>query len=92
MRQLSWQEKRTKIYQLMRAISDHYGGDVKSLLDEYFLNRIEHHKQGLDSLLKTLEDIVERDGIILKETRRPATNAVCSTCGYRPVFCRCHGL
>lgn len=79
--------KRLKLYFLMKAVSNYYGGDVKKWLDDYFLNIAHLNRHSLDKLIRALEDIVKTDRIPLPE--RHGDVILTCKCGFMGAFCRC---
>lgn len=49
--------KRAKIFELIKKVSDHYSGDEINWLRAYALERVLHHKDNLDPLLECFLDL-----------------------------------
>jgi len=53
----SWNDKRTKLIELIKNISNRYGSDEKEFLDDYIFEVVDKYKMEMDMALICFEDI-----------------------------------
>lgn len=88
--QLSWKEKKTKLYFLINAISDCYGADNPEWLREYCKEIISNYKNNLEEVLECFENAAQltkcNDLVEISNKSLLNTN-ICPLCKYVPPFC-----
>jgi len=87
----SWKEQKNKLCNLIKMISDHYGGDDLDFLRSYCAEVINTYKDDLKTALQCFEDIAKIAGINTSVVRLkiPFNSNVCCLCKYMPTFCFC---
>lgn len=86
----SWIDQRNELCDLIKKISDGYGGDDKDWLMSYVRDIIEKNKNDLEVPLMCFRELAEQLKYYPDKTPErpsPKTN-ICNVCGYVPPFCR----
>lgn len=87
---LSWKDKKNRIYDLVKLISESHEGDYEDFLNEYCSEIIHKHKSNLDLPLKCFQKIITDNKFVGKYiTKNEIDICVCQKCKYVAPFCRC---
>jgi hypothetical protein len=85
----SWKDQKDELCNLIKQVSDAYGGDEKDWLRQYAKDILEIHKEDLDKPILALRDISR--GIYKKHPEsqnKPVKTNICPTCLHVAPFCR----
>lgn len=74
----SLEDKRNKIKDLIKNISNDFGGDIEVWTDSYIKDVLIDNKNDIDKALACFEDLAAQKKTI-----------TCQKCGYNPPFCLC---
>jgi hypothetical protein len=93
--ELSWKDKKNRICSLIKALSDHHGGDELTFLRDYCKEVIELHKTCIDKALFCFEMLASDYNLHVESTypdkrlTDPLKTNICEWCKFVPPFCMC---
>jgi hypothetical protein len=59
---MAWQQKKARVYELIKQISEEHGGDEQSFLDEYVHDVVKKYAGNLEVAIACFESVLMKTG------------------------------